>query len=131
MSVAPVSIVKGQEVDVVDSRGELRKPVPDSADARPTGREFAKVHAKKTLDVDASPALDKELFDKAVDQIKDFLRNNSKNELAIHIDETLNRPVIRIIDPKQGEILRIPSQNVLNVAKNIEKLRGVLFDQNA
>lgn len=129
MSITPISQSVGAEV--VDSKGNLRKPVPDSADARPSGREAAKVFRAESLQVDASPALDPKLFDNAVEEIKKFLRNNAKNELAVHVDDTLNRPILRIIDPRQGEILRIPGQHVLTVAKNIESLRGVLFDERA
>jgi uncharacterized FlaG/YvyC family protein len=116
---------------VVDSLGNLRKPVPDSADARPSGRQAAKVFHKKTLDVNAAPALDKELFDSAVDDIKKFLAQNKKNELAVHVDQLMNRPIVRVIDPNRGEILQIPGEHILTVARNIESLRGVLFDKKA
>ncbi len=129
MSVSPINANIGSQV--VDSAGNLRKPVPDSADARPDGREAAKVFSAKTLDVDAAPALDKELFDSAVDDIKKFLAQNKKNELAVHVDQLMNRPVVKIIDPNQGEILQIPGEHILTVARNIESLRGVLFDKKA
>jgi uncharacterized FlaG/YvyC family protein len=129
MSVSPINANIGPQV--VDSAGNLRKPVPDSADARPDGREAAKVFSAKTLDVDAAPALDKELFDSAVDDIKKFLAQNKKNELAVHVDQLMNRPVVKIIDPNQGEILQIPGEHILTVARNIESLRGVLFDKKA
>jgi uncharacterized FlaG/YvyC family protein len=128
MSISPVNMTG---VEVVDSSGNLRKPVPDSADARPDGREAKKVFSAKTLDVNAAPALDKELFDSAVDDIKKFLAQNKKNELAVHVDQLMNRPVVRIIDPNQGEILQIPGEHILTVARNIESLRGVLFDKRA
>jgi uncharacterized FlaG/YvyC family protein len=129
MSVSPINANIGPQV--VDSAGNLRKPVPDSADARPDGREAAKVFSAKTLDVDAAPALDKDLFDSAVDDIKKFLAQNKKNELAVHVDQLMNRPVVKIIDPNQGEILQIPGEHILTVARNIESLRGVLFDKKA
>lgn len=51
------------------------------------------------------------------------------NALSFHVDEALDRPVITVVDKNSGEIVRtLPSEEIIRVAHNIEKMRGILFD---
>jgi flagellar protein FlaG len=51
------------------------------------------------------------------------------NSLSFHVDEALDRPVITVVDKNSGEIVRtLPSEEIIRVAHNIEKMRGILFD---
>ena len=44
-------------------------------------------------------------------------------------DEQLNRFVVRIADAKSGEVVReIPSEALLKFARNLQELKGLIFD---
>lgn len=44
-------------------------------------------------------------------------------------DEQLNRFVVRIADATSGEVVReIPSEALLNFARNLQELKGLIFD---
>jgi len=56
--------------------------------------------------------------------------DKSPTKALIHKDEKLNRFVIRIADKSSGEIIReIPSEAVLKFARNLEEIKGLLFDK--
>jgi uncharacterized FlaG/YvyC family protein len=73
----------------------------------------------------------REKFDQAVDRIQDFVRDNPKVNLSIYVDERIDRPVMKLIDPNEGEVMQIPSEEVIRIAENIELMRGVFFDREA
>jgi uncharacterized FlaG/YvyC family protein len=53
----------------------------------------------------------------------------ASNSLVFSVDEVLNRPVITVIDKKSGEVVRtLPSDEVIRVVHNIEKMKGILFE---
>ena len=44
-------------------------------------------------------------------------------------DEKLNRFIVRIADASSGEVVReIPSEALLNFARNLQELKGLIFD---
>jgi uncharacterized FlaG/YvyC family protein len=48
------------------------------------------------------------------------------------MDEVAKRSVIRVIDKSSGDIIRqLPNEDVLRAVRNIEVLRGILFEDNA
>ena len=54
------------------------------------------------------------------------------NALSFTVDEVLNRAVITVIDKKSGEVVRtLPSEEVLRFVHNVEKLRGVIFEDKS
>ena len=56
--------------------------------------------------------------------------NKSPTKALIHKDEKLNRFVIRIADKSSGEVIReIPSEAILKFARNLEEMKGLLFDK--
>lgn len=49
--------------------------------------------------------------------------------LHFSIDDTSNRFVVQVTDTNTGEIIRkVPGDAILRIAKQIESLKGVLFD---
>ena len=54
------------------------------------------------------------------------------NALSFSVDEVLNRAVITVIDKKSGEVVRtLPSEEVIRFVHNIEKLKGVIFEDES
>ena len=53
-----------------------------------------------------------------------------QSEIGFSVDFETNKDVVTVTRKGSGEIVRqIPSETVLNVAHNIEKLKGILFDK--
>ena len=70
-------------------------------------------------------------FEQAIQQIQKFIEDNPRVNLSVRVDDTLNRPVMSVVDPNDGEVMQIPSEEVIKIAQNIELMRGVFFDQKA
>jgi len=65
----------------------------------------------------------------AVAILNEALSRKNTSALIRH-DEQLNRFLVTITDRESGEIVReIPSEALLKFARNLEELRGLLFDQ--
>ena len=68
-------------------------------------------------------------IEEAIDLLNRTL-NKSPTKALIHKDEKLNRFVIRIADKSSGEVIReIPSEAILKFARNLEEMKGLLFDK--
>ena len=53
----------------------------------------------------------------------------TSNALMFQVDEVLNRPIITVVDKNSGEIVRtLPSDEVLRVVHNMDKMKGILFE---
>ena len=51
---------------------------------------------------------------------------------VIYRDEQLNRFIVKIADKKSGEIVKeIPPEALLKFARNLQELKGILFDKDA
>ena len=55
----------------------------------------------------------------------------TSNSLIFQVDEVLNRPIITVVDKNSGEVVRtLPSDEVLRVIHNIDKMKGILFEDD-
>ena len=86
----------------------------------------------KDVQVTESTAVDPaemvENLEAAIKVLNDAL---SKDPVALRfsIDETLNRPVISVISETTGEVIhQLPQDEVMRAVKNIDRMRGILFD---
>ena len=70
-----------------------------------------------------------ESMDEAVEVLNDALRRKHTSA-QIRRDEQLNRFLITIKDKESGEVVReIPAEALLKFARNLEELKGILFDE--
>ena len=80
-------------------------------------------NAKEALSVDETLRL--------VEQLKQALPS-SATALRFVVDEVLDKPIVSVIDQKSGELIRqLPSEEVVRAARNIEIMRGILFDRKS
>ena len=55
---------------------------------------------------------------------------DDKRSIGFSFDKSLGVHVITVRDTRSGEVIRqLPSEEVVRVAHNIEKLKGLLFDR--
>jgi flagellar protein FlaG len=65
----------------------------------------------------------------AVEQIN-FELTSLQSEIGFSVDFETNKNIVTVTRKDSGEVVRqIPSETVLNIAHNIEKLKGVIFDK--
>ena len=82
----------------------------------------------KVNEIDSTQAV--EDLSKAVDILNEAM---AKDPVALRfsIDETLNRPVVTVISEETGKVLlQLPQEEVSRAVKNIDLMRGVLFEDN-
>ena len=73
-------------------------------------------------------ALSGENIEKALESVNDALKN-SNNSLKFQVDKSVRQPIITVVDQDSGKVLRqYPTEEVVRITKNIDLLRGVLFD---
>ncbi len=67
---------------------------------------------------------------KSVDAINRFLENNSEVEFSI--DEHSGLSVVKVIDTETKQVLRqLPSVESLEIAKNLNSMKGLMIDSKA
>ena len=93
----------------------------------------------KISDVAQSVATDKKesflSLDEATKELREAISTlntalaKTPTKAIITRDEELNRFIVRIADEKSGEIVReIPSEALLKFARNLQELKGLIFD---
>jgi flagellar protein FlaG len=83
------------------------------------------VKAEMTLDANQQEKLVKEAISKLNEQAK-----ASNQNLGFRMDPHIKGPVITVHNTHTGEVVRtIPSEEVLRVAKSIDSLKGVIFNE--
>ena len=67
-------------------------------------------------------------YKKAVDAINQALEK-IPTSLAFQVDKTSNRFIVNVADISTGELIRqIPGDAVLRIARQLESLKGIIFD---
>jgi len=73
-----------------------------------------------------------EQVQKAVQSLKQLIETKAPNSLSFSIDETTGKAVVRITDVETGEMIRqIPSEEMLEIARALDKMQGMLLKQQA
>ena len=53
-------------------------------------------------------------------------------QLSFSVDKDTDRPVVKVVDARTNEVIRqIPSKEILQLDKDIDKLQGLLLDKQA
>lgn len=109
---------QSQAVEMADGNSPAPSMASFAADA--------KLGKAQTLENLATVA---ESINEAVEMLNAALKRNNTNAV-IRRDEDLNRYLVTIKDEQSGEIVRqIPDEALLRFARNLETLKGILFDE--
>ena len=105
------------------TQGETRSPAELSVASLAADAEEGKLRSLSNLQTVT------ESIDDAVEVLNQAL--SLKNTSAIiRRDEQLNRYLVTIKDKESGEIVReIPDEALIKFARNLQELRGILFDE--
>lgn len=86
--------------------------------------------SKQTIKPTTAAEQKQQLAD-AVKAVKEFIQPQAGN-LEFTMDEETGDTIIKIVDSSSGELIRqIPSKEMLEIAKALDRLQGLLVKQNA
>ncbi|MCP5274207.1 MAG: flagellar protein FlaG [Burkholderiales bacterium] len=70
-------------------------------------------------------------IEQAVEKIQETVNNKVQN-LQFSIDEDTGKTVVKVMDAQTQEIIRqIPSQEAISIARTLDKLQGLLLNDEA
>lgn len=70
-------------------------------------------------------------LDSAVKQINEYVQD-IKRDIEFSVDDDTGRTVIKVYDSKTEELIRqIPNEEVLELAKNLKRTNGLIFNAKA
>ena len=73
----------------------------------------------------------KEVVAKAAADLQNFVSSMGRN-LSFSVDETTGYNVVRVVNPSTGELVRqLPSQELLKISRDFQRLNNVLVSQKA
>ncbi|MBK8744793.1 flagellar protein FlaG [Propionivibrio sp.] len=115
----------------------LQTPVAQAAAAvqaadAPLPERGAPAEAVSSRPVPAStPAEQKQQLETAVRSVQQFVRPMS-GSLEFSMDDSTGKTVIKVVDSSTNELIRqIPSEEMLEIARALDRLQGLLIRQKA
>lgn len=99
------------------------------ADATSSSGETSAATSITEADKVTQPTADQ--LTQAVNQIQDVIQKTAQS-LQFSIDKDTGTTVVKVVDTESKKVLRqIPSEEVLAIAKALDKLQGLLIKQKA
>lgn len=73
----------------------------------------------------------RQALEEAVKQVNDFLKPIN-DSIQFNVDEDTGKTIVKVIDLTTKEVIRqFPSEEMLSIAKAIDKMKGLLVHQQA
>ena len=117
---------------VMSSGGTVPQPViqqPVRSDAEVVAQVANTVIKPSNVDATTQPT--REVVAKAAADIQQFVQSMGRN-LSFSVDEVSGYHVVRVVNPNTGELVRqLPSEELLKIARDFERLNNVLVSQRA
>ena len=117
---------------VLQSAGSLPQPVvqqPVRSDHEVVAQVASTIIKPSNVDVASQPT--REVVAKAAADIQQFVQSMGRN-LSFSVDEVSGYHVVRVVNPNTGELVRqLPSEELLKIARDFERLNNVLVSQRA
>ncbi len=99
-----------------------------TANAPVSPRQAAPAVAEKA-DLQFDPKQLRTRVEEAIDRLNEQMATNGR-DLRFSIDDRLDRTIVTVRSSASGEIVRqIPDEALLRVARSIEDLKGVLYNE--
>ena len=102
---------------------------PSASDAEVVAKVAGTVIKPSSVDATSQPT--REVVAKAAADLQNFVQSMGRN-LSFSVDETTGYHVVRVVNPSTGELVRqLPSEELLKVARDFQRLNNVLVSQRA
>jgi flagellar protein FlaG len=116
-------------IDTISNTGYLATP-PTAPQSGASAAASQRTPAAAPTPTPPQPSL--EQVKKAVDSVKQMVTATSANSLEFSVDEQSGKTVVRVTDAQTGEVIRqIPSKEMLEIARSLNNLQGMLLKQKA
>ena len=116
----------------MQAAGTVPQPVvqqPTRSDAEVVAQVANTVIKPSSVDATSQPT--REVVAKAAADIQQFVQSMGRN-LSFSVDEVSGYHVVRVVNPNTGELVRqLPSEELLKIARDFERLNSVLVSQRA
>ncbi|AXK39361.1 flagellar protein FlaG [Crenobacter cavernae] len=132
-SLTPLSPAGGLPLPTADVSGRsLPLPTPrSSAPTVPVSAQAVQALGNAEAGGGARAGTDRQALTEAVEKVGKAVSAYT-SELQFSIDDDLGVTVVKVIDKQNDEVIRqIPSEDMLKLAKGLDKLLGVLIEQKA
>ncbi len=95
------------------------------------GRTPNAAEVAKSEDVSGGTPVDRQQLERALENIRRVVEPVAHN-LQFTVDEDTGRTVVKVMDGATDQVIRqIPSEEILSIAKALDKLSGLLLEQKA
>lgn len=110
-------------------------PETPAVDARPAklAQQAGAAQIQKEESVSQATKLEvtREQVEKAAKEVNDFLKPIN-NSLQFQLDDDTGKTIVKVIDVATKDVIRqFPSEEMLSIAKAIDKMKGLLLHQKA
>lgn len=112
-------------------------PTPPAREAaaptQPVEHKASKAEAKAATqaEVRMDAQEQQESLKQALEDLNNQMKQNGRN-LNFKMDETLNRPIVTVVNSQTGEVVRqIPNEVVVRVAHNLADLKGMFLNEKS
>ena len=105
-------------------------PIPLKAEIKPVSSEPKVQDIKHPQLNTVDPTELTARLEKIISQVNDQIKDGGRG-IVFSIDQALGRPVLTVKNQETGEFIRqIPGEDVVRIAHNIEKLKGILLNKS-
>lgn len=108
-------------------------PVPGNT-ARPAApqRDAVAVELPQASPPPPAQQPSREQIKQAVEEMRKSISQVASNNLQFSIDDETGQTIVRVTDQKTGELIRqIPSEELVELAKSLDRMQGMLLRQQA
>lgn len=103
-------------------------PSPGTAPKAALPRDAAPVEAPSQAAPPEQPS--REQVQKAVEEMRKSMSETASSNLQFAIDDESGETIVRVTDRKTGELIRqIPSEEMVELAKSLDRMQGMLLRQ--
>lgn len=118
--------------------GVTARPVAAEAPAPELRQVFAsqassaaKVQTEQPVSQTQKAEASRQELEEAVKQVNDFLKPIN-NSIQFNLDDDTGKTIVKVIDLATKDVIRqFPSEEMLGIAKAIDKMKGLLVQQRA
>ena len=80
----------------------------------------------------AAPAPDHKQLEQAVQAANRTIESAANNSIEFSINQDNGEAIVRVVDTETGQLIRqIPSQEIIEISRALERLQGLLLRQKA
>lgn len=116
------------EISTLGSNFGTAQPPPVAPQSAPAAEQ--KRQALPATNPMTPPATEKQVQE-AVREVARVVQPKASN-LQFSIDDDSGRTVVRVVDGSTGDVIRqIPSEEIMEISRNIERMQGLLVRQKA